>query len=73
MTAMPLMVALALAAFAGFGSAAYQMLSERVDLRRNPAPGRFVAVRGRRLYVQAEGEGGPTTVILPGMTDNGLG
>ncbi|WP_433513800.1 alpha/beta fold hydrolase [Nonomuraea sp. CA-143628] len=61
------------AAAAGIASAAYQAFSERADSRRFPPPGRFVTVRGRRLHVQAEGEGGPTIVILPGMTDNGLG
>ncbi|WP_157247881.1 alpha/beta fold hydrolase [Nonomuraea typhae] len=60
-------------ALAGLASALYQKTSERTDLRRFPAPGRFVMVRGRRLHVHAEGEGGPTVVILPGMTDNGLG
>ncbi|MFD9947163.1 alpha/beta fold hydrolase [Nonomuraea sp. NPDC059023] len=60
-------------ALAGLASALYQRASERADLRRSPAPGRFVTVRGRRLHVHAEGDGGPTVVILPGMTDNGLG
>ncbi|MFF4413724.1 alpha/beta fold hydrolase [Streptosporangium sp. NPDC001559] len=66
-------LALAAAAAAGAVSAFYQKASEHADKRRFPAPGRFVSVRGRRLHVRAEGEGGPAVVILPGMTDNGLG
>ncbi|MEV4175655.1 alpha/beta hydrolase [Nonomuraea sp. NPDC049709] len=48
-------------------------MAERADVRRFPPPGRLVTVRGRRVHVWAEGEAGPTVVILPGMTDNGLG
>lgn len=69
----PRWTALALVAAAGAVSALYQKVSEHADRRRFPAPGRFVFVRGRRLHVRAEGRGGPTVVILPGMTDNGLG
>ncbi|MEV4888719.1 alpha/beta hydrolase [Nonomuraea sp. NPDC055795] len=71
MTALPRKLALGLA-LAGAVSAAYQVLSESADTRRFPAPGRFVTVRGRKIHVRAEGEGGPTIVMLPGMTDNGL-
>lgn len=67
------LAATAVTAAAGAVSALYQQAAERADNRRFPAPGRFVTVRGRRLHVQAEGEGSPTIVILPGMTDNGLG
>ncbi|MFD9940034.1 alpha/beta fold hydrolase [Nonomuraea sp. NPDC059023] len=59
-------------ALAGAVSAAYQVLSERADTRPFPAPGRFITVRGRKIHVRVEGEGGPTIVMLPGMTDNGL-
>ncbi|MFI6322486.1 alpha/beta fold hydrolase [Nonomuraea sp. NPDC050556] len=63
--------ALALA-LAGAVSPVYQTLSERADRRRFPPPGRLVDVKGRKVHVWAEGEGGPTVVIVPGMTDNCL-
>ncbi|NRQ39814.1 alpha/beta hydrolase [Nonomuraea sp. NN258] len=70
-TTLALVTSAAIAA-AGATSAAYQKAAERADFRRFPPPGRLITVDGRRIHVWAEGVVGPTVVILPGMTDNGL-
>lgn len=41
----------------------YQFVSARADARRHPAPGRRVAVDGRRMHLHCTGSGSPTVVF----------
>lgn len=61
-----------LAAAGPVASATYQVLSERADRRRFPAPGRMIDVNGRRVHVWAEGKSEPTIVVVPGMSSSGI-
>jgi pimeloyl-ACP methyl ester carboxylesterase len=52
-------------AVAGF---TYEKVQESRDRRRYPAPGRFIAVGGRRLHLFSQGDApGPTVVIEQGI------
>jgi len=62
----------AVAAAAGIGSFAYQVIAEARDRRRFPPPGRLVDIGGRRLHLVTAGEGSPPVVIIPALTDNVL-
>ncbi len=48
------------------GAAVYQRLGEANDLRRFPAPGRFIDIGGRRIHLVARGEGSPAVIIETG-------
>lgn len=45
----------------------YQTLGERRDLKRFPAPGKFVQVENRQVHVRDMGQGSPTVILESGL------
>ncbi|MGA8273272.1 MAG: alpha/beta hydrolase, partial [Candidatus Sulfotelmatobacter sp.] len=45
---------------------AYECISERGDVKRDPAPGRLISVGRHRLHIFSQGSDGPTVVIEQG-------
>jgi pimeloyl-ACP methyl ester carboxylesterase len=52
--------------------ALFQAIGSAVDRRRYPPPGRLVPVKGGRLHVYSQGEGGPTIVLESGIAASSL-
>jgi pimeloyl-ACP methyl ester carboxylesterase len=50
----------------------YARIGMHRDVRRHPAPGRFVLVNGRPVHVREMGEGGPTVVLEAGISATSL-
>lgn len=57
---------------AAVSGVAYQGVATRVDLARNPAPGRLVDVGGRRLHLWCTGSGKPTVILESGLGGSSL-
>lgn len=60
------------AATAVLASVIHQTLAERRDASRYLPPGRMVDIGGRRIHLWAEGDGGPTVVVVPCMGGAGI-
>jgi len=54
------------------GGAVYQAGASRIDMRRNPAPGKLVDIGGFKLHINCKGEGEPTVVFDSGMADDSI-